>query len=297
MEKFNVMDIIAPLSESNELVLAIQSRDLERSISSFHSGSTQTIGLTATRCGALHVAVSSAFAPFIDYLLTNELVDIGASDAAGDTPLHYAARNGNKDIVAVLVARGADVLSRNNIRQTPMEVSTSIMVRQFLLPLQLQTESARGLAPVLPGVTTAPLNHTNHLPPPPPPPRPMLAAPPQDFASGATSSGTLTSPPPIWQPPRPDGFASSPIVSASREPQKAKGGAPPLQAPPAANQFSAYNAGYAPPSLHRYVAYGAPPHTVTAPLPPAPLATPYAQQPRPGDMEEVSLSPTSSSVM
>lgn len=70
-------------------------------------------------------------------------VDVNLKDVQGNTALHHAARNGNLDMVKVLVERGCSVLAKNNSNQTAYDVSEAHhFVRQYLLPLQFQAESA-----------------------------------------------------------------------------------------------------------------------------------------------------------
>ena len=49
--------------------------------------------------------------------------DITAVDAIGNTPLHYAARNGLNGVVEFLVSNGADLNARNRGRETPAAVA------------------------------------------------------------------------------------------------------------------------------------------------------------------------------
>ena len=49
--------------------------------------------------------------------------DLNASDARGNTPLHYAARNGLNRVVELLVDHGAAVSARNRARETPAEAA------------------------------------------------------------------------------------------------------------------------------------------------------------------------------
>jgi len=58
-------------------------------------------------------------------------VDVNAKGYRGFTPLHYAARNGRKEIVELLIAKGADVnvkiVSGPSIGNTPLDLATSKM--------------------------------------------------------------------------------------------------------------------------------------------------------------------------
>jgi len=49
--------------------------------------------------------------------------NVNASDAQGNTPLHYAARNGLNRVVEMLVDNGASVTARNRTRETPAEAA------------------------------------------------------------------------------------------------------------------------------------------------------------------------------
>ncbi|KYQ93926.1 hypothetical protein DLAC_04923 [Tieghemostelium lacteum] len=56
-----------------------------------------------------------------EYILDPECKpDINAKDSNGDTPLHWAARNGHDDVIKVLVKYKADVNILNNSKETPL---------------------------------------------------------------------------------------------------------------------------------------------------------------------------------
>jgi ankyrin repeat protein len=50
-------------------------------------------------------------------------VDVDARNNIGATPLYIASREGNIDVVNVLIAHGADVNARNNDGDTPLLVA------------------------------------------------------------------------------------------------------------------------------------------------------------------------------
>ena len=58
-------------------------------------------------------------------------VDVNAKGYRGFTPLHYAARNGRKEIVELLITKGADVnvkiVSGPSIGNTPLDLAKSKM--------------------------------------------------------------------------------------------------------------------------------------------------------------------------
>ncbi|RYG94980.1 ankyrin repeat domain-containing protein, partial [archaeon] len=67
-------------------------------------------------------------------------------DRQGDTPLHYAAKFGHLDLCRLLVDRGAMVHMQNKAKQSPYDIAESHhLVRQYLLPLVLQSERAHGV--------------------------------------------------------------------------------------------------------------------------------------------------------
>ena len=57
---------------------------------------------------------------------------VNARNKDGDTPLHFAARNGHKATVAMLLGEAADVTAKNNAGKTPLDVATDPDVRSLL---------------------------------------------------------------------------------------------------------------------------------------------------------------------
>ena len=84
MDNLGVMDIIAPFSESNEVVLAIQSRDWNRTLDALSSGVPLT-QLTSTKCGVLHLAAQYNFVQLIEYM-HNQTAIIEEKDGVSDRP-------------------------------------------------------------------------------------------------------------------------------------------------------------------------------------------------------------------
>ena len=78
---------------------------------------------TAAREGTLlHLWVYGSGAPRIADLLLSRHIDVNAKDGQGETPLHLAARYGQKPAVEWLLKHGADARARNLRGQTPVEL-------------------------------------------------------------------------------------------------------------------------------------------------------------------------------
>jgi len=71
---------------------------------------------------SLHVAARVGALAKVKSLI-EEVADINAKDASGQTALHYAARTRRKDIAELLIANGADVNAKNDEGQTPIDVA------------------------------------------------------------------------------------------------------------------------------------------------------------------------------
>jgi ankyrin repeat protein len=72
---------------------------------------------------ALHYAVENNYKE-ISELLISRGADVNAKRGDGDTPLHSAAR-AHKEIVELLIANGADVNAKNNDGQTPVAIASN----------------------------------------------------------------------------------------------------------------------------------------------------------------------------
>ena len=55
----------------------------------------------------------------VEYLV-GEGADLEALGNGGDTPLHYAAESGRRDVVEYLVSKGADIRAKNSHGTTPL---------------------------------------------------------------------------------------------------------------------------------------------------------------------------------
>jgi hypothetical protein len=67
-------------------------------------------------------------------------VPVDFIDQQGNTPLHYAAKYGHLELCRTLIERGAFAGKKNDQGQTAYDTTESHTVRQYLLPLQFQSE-------------------------------------------------------------------------------------------------------------------------------------------------------------
>jgi len=107
---------------------------------------------------AIHVACQHCSLRVIQTLVNDYRVSIDTFDYQGNTGLHYAAASNHPqavNVVKTLVSSyNATVTLRNMNNQSPYDVSGDTLVRQYLLPLQLQRETQDALdsgGPLPPG--------------------------------------------------------------------------------------------------------------------------------------------------
>ncbi|MHC4464267.1 MAG: ankyrin repeat domain-containing protein [Planctomycetota bacterium] len=72
----------------------------------------------------LHLAAEKGHKDVVE-LLVAKGADIGAKDTDGDTPLHSAAGADHRDVAELLIANGADLNVKNNDGRTPLDVALS----------------------------------------------------------------------------------------------------------------------------------------------------------------------------
>lgn len=180
----------------------------------------------------IHLACQYSCQRLIQLLLSQPGLDIGQTDLAGNTPLHYAsmstAPNGLDVVKLLITGYGASVLSKNAQGQTPYDVATLNVIRQHLLPIQLQAETQialdNGGQGLPPGIDMGGLRINNPaMPPPPtfgggPPTTPGgMAPPPNAMQPTAMSPAQPNVPAPyMFGTPSPNhGAASAPVSAAA----------------------------------------------------------------------------------
>ncbi|KAL7528679.1 hypothetical protein ACHAWF_002662 [Thalassiosira exigua] len=206
-----------------------------------------------TNC--LHAAAGHGAATVVRELITTRGMAVDCLDYEGRTPLHYAGSSSSTppqaalSLVKMLVEEfGASVLSKDRNGQTPYDVATSQAVRGYLLPKQLQQETAlEGAGAVVPPPPMANGGmHNMHPPPaaggggsvmPPPPMANGMQPPPVGGAVGGMP------PPPVnsMHPPAPAGAGSlmpPPPAMNSAPPPISGGHNSMLPPPPAMNSLA-----------------------------------------------------------
>ena len=95
-------------------------------------------------CTALHAAVMGNAGADLVRLLIERGAQIDAIDGSGETPLHYAARNGRIDLCELLVSKGANINIISDSECTPLvEAAMSGHVRSFLLLINLGADASQ----------------------------------------------------------------------------------------------------------------------------------------------------------
>jgi len=60
-------------------------------------------------------------------LVENENADVNVVNYSGNSPLHIAAVEGHKNIIAYLLSRGADIRQKNKNKLTPLDLRIQIL--------------------------------------------------------------------------------------------------------------------------------------------------------------------------
>ena len=76
--------------------------------------------LGATR---LHRAASEGHKEIVELLIAKGADVYAKANQFGGTPLHFAANNGHNEIVKILIAKGAEVNAKNDLSFTPLDTA------------------------------------------------------------------------------------------------------------------------------------------------------------------------------
>ena len=112
------------------------STPLDRATQGSHTAIAELLRAQGANTGTIHVVARNGYLAGVQAYL-DAGVDINARDENGSTPLHWAALEGHKDIVELLINRGAEVNATSEIGGwTPLHMAASknhIQVVSFLI--------------------------------------------------------------------------------------------------------------------------------------------------------------------
>ncbi|CAM9730917.1 unnamed protein product [Chrysoparadoxa australica] len=228
----NLGELIAPIqSPEQQLLIAIQNRQHDKihellEVKRVPAGCSNDKGVTP-----IHMACQMGQRELVQRLLDRG-ANANAVDRAGNTVLHFAARGGSVEMTQWAVMQGIRPETRNSSGASAYDVAADHMVRQYLLPLQLQAE-----APADQGTTTAPAQYDYGAPPQHG--QPMHQAhqqPAQQFAPSAVDALMLPGGPIAVSSsrlsPQHTHYAPPPAVTATATATAAATVPPPMAAPP-----------------------------------------------------------------
>jgi len=89
---------------------------------SVSTNDTSELNREEIECGItdLHLRAALNRRDKLKKVLAEEELDVNVKDHAGNTPLHYAARYNNLDVIHILYVAGAEVDIQNDMGQTPL---------------------------------------------------------------------------------------------------------------------------------------------------------------------------------
>lgn len=218
-------EMLAPISNPNQqLFLAIQHHRQEEVKKILSDGVVNITSNADSGYSAIHIACRYNNRLAVD-ILRSYGVPLELADRNGNTPLHYSAKSGHIDLCKFLVSCGCTISKRNSSGQTPYDVSENHIIRQYLLPLQLQDERQQMDAdPSSSAGYNAPLGtSTSYQAPPPlyPPPTsfpPTFAPPPHaGLAQSQQPAAPYPAPPLAYPTPT---FSQRPGISPTGPPQQ-----------------------------------------------------------------------------
>ena len=83
----------------------------------------------------LHIAVKNNSIKLVKYFL-NKNSNPNELNKDGQTPLHLALKEGNKDIIDLLIKNGADISIKDNEGKKPFDYGSKEIIRLFQLENQ-----------------------------------------------------------------------------------------------------------------------------------------------------------------
>ena len=75
----------------------------------------------------LHWAAAKKRTECFNFFLNDKAIDVAAVDAAGDTPMHLAARHGHLEIAVILLEKSPNLITlKNSIGLTPRDYQDAV---------------------------------------------------------------------------------------------------------------------------------------------------------------------------
>jgi hypothetical protein len=108
------------------LFIAVRRRLLEN-VKRLATEQTVMIRSHKTQRTALHIAAEIGDIEIVEFLLGVATGQITKTDHQGNTPLHLATSAHKKELVGLLLEAGADLMVRNNARQSPYSLGVGSM--------------------------------------------------------------------------------------------------------------------------------------------------------------------------
>ena len=91
--------------------------------------------LTYSNETLIHYAVSPGNAGLIQWLIDTKQIDINAKDKTGETALHRATWQNNREVVELLIRNGADLTIKNDYDQRAYDIATRMKYHDLVLYL------------------------------------------------------------------------------------------------------------------------------------------------------------------
>lgn len=140
--------------EEREYALIAGAKADDRGLVNRMLGFGANIDSTVAGGAALHVAIALKNAGLAEWLMTEHGASPNVRDRRnGQTPLHYAFRQGNEDLALLLIAKGASLLVKDNDGKLPLAYAPKGDVLQFfnnMAMLAARREKEKSLAKPLP---------------------------------------------------------------------------------------------------------------------------------------------------
>ena len=150
-EKLSVAVAPPPTDANGRFLYSVQKGDEEGALGCLHEIDAARAVLVPTKGSyAIHLACQNSMDRLIRGLLDVPGVDLTFIDSQGNSPLHYASMSTDQaralPVVKMLVTEyKASPCAKNSAGQTPYDLASLNMVRQYLLPLQLQAETQHAI--------------------------------------------------------------------------------------------------------------------------------------------------------